>query len=85
MPGCALILFPHRMPCFCRSGHPVVTVDQFGDFVRHLLPQEADLQLPRISGRELQEVAWAKSPPLAGWMDGLGMRLKLSIFLGSHG
>ena len=29
-----------RMPFFCRSGHPVVTLDQFLDFVRHLLPQE---------------------------------------------
>ena len=28
------------MPIFCRSDHPVVTVDQFGGFVGHLLPQE---------------------------------------------
>ena len=28
------------MPFFCRSGHLVVTVDQFLDFVGHLLPQE---------------------------------------------
>ena len=28
------------MPFFCRSGHPVVTVDQFLGFVGHLLPQE---------------------------------------------
>ena len=28
------------MPYFCRSGHPVVTPDQFLDFVGHLLPQE---------------------------------------------
>ena len=28
------------MPFFCRSGHLVVTPDQFLDFVGHLLPQE---------------------------------------------
>ena len=26
------------MPFFCWSGHPVVTVDQFLDFIGHLLP-----------------------------------------------
>ena len=36
------------MPFFCRSGHPVVTPDQFLDFVGHLLPQEPYLDLPRI-------------------------------------
>ena len=45
---------------FCRSGHPVVTPDQFLDFVGHLLPQEPYLDLPRITGRDLQEVARAK-------------------------
>ena len=34
---------------FCRSGHPVVTPDQFLDFVGHLLPQEPFLDLPRIT------------------------------------
>ena len=48
------------MPFFCRSGHPVVTPDQFLDFVGHLLPQEPYLDLPRITGRDLQEVARAK-------------------------
>ena len=33
------------MPFFCRSGHPVVTTDQFLDFVGHLLPQETFLGL----------------------------------------
>ena len=28
------------MPFFCRSGHPVVTPNQFLGFVGHLLPQE---------------------------------------------
>ena len=41
------------MPFFCRSGHPVVTVDQFLGFVGHLLPQEPHLDLPRITGRDL--------------------------------
>ena len=59
-----------RMPFFCRSGHPVVTVvDQFLDFVGHLLPQEPCLGLPRITGRDLQEVARAKKST-AGGLDG---------------
>ena len=36
------------MPFFCRSGHPVITDDQFGGF--------ANLELPRITGGVLQEV-----------------------------
>ena len=54
---------------FCRSGHPVVSVDQFLHFVGHILLQEATLELPRISGRELQEVALAKKSTAAG-LDG---------------
>ena len=54
---------------FCRSGHPVVTPDQFLDFVGHLLPQEPSLDLPRITGRDLQEVARAKKST-AGGLDG---------------
>ena len=57
------------MPFFCRSGHPVVTADQFLDFVGHLLPQEPHLDLPRITGRDLEEVAWAKKST-AGALDG---------------
>ena len=63
------------MPFFCRSGHPVVTPDQFLDFVGHLLLQEPYLDLPRITGRDLQEVARAKKSTaggLEGWMGGLG-------------
>ena len=56
------------MPFFCRSGHPV-TPDQFLDFVGHLLPQEPQLDLPRITGRDLQEVAKAKKST-AGGLDG---------------
>ena len=41
------------MPFFCRSGHPVVTVDQFLDFVDPFLHQEAVLDLPRITGQDL--------------------------------
>ena len=51
---------------FCRSGHPVVTPDQFLDFVGHLLPQEPLLDLPRITGRDLQEVAGAKKSTAGG-------------------
>ena len=57
------------MPFFCRSGHPVVTPDQFLDFVGHLLPQEPYLDLPRITGRDLQEEARAKKAT-AGGLDG---------------
>ena len=54
------------MPFFCRSGHPVVTPDQFLNFVGHLLPY---LDLPRITGRDLQELARAKKST-AGGLDG---------------
>ena len=57
------------MPYFCRSGHPVVTPDQFLDFVGHLFPQEPDLDLPWITGRDLQEVVRAKKST-AGGLDG---------------
>ena len=57
------------MPFFCRSGHPVVIGDQFLDFVGHLLPQEPYLYLPRITGRDSQEVARAKKST-AGGLDG---------------
>ena len=57
------------MPFFCRSGHPVVTLDQFLDFVGPLLPQELYQDLPRITGRDLQEVARAKKST-AGGLDG---------------
>ena len=58
------------MPYFCRSGHPMVTTEHFLSFVGHLLPQEPQLDLPRITGRDLQEVARAKKSiagGLAGW------------------
>ena len=54
------------MPFFCWSGHPVVTVDQFLDFIGHLLPQEPQIHLPRITGRDLQEVARAKKSTARG-------------------
>ena len=60
---------------FCRSGLPVVTPAQFLDVVGHLLPQEPFLDLPRITGRDLQEVATAKKST-AGGLDGLGTRLR---------
>ena len=49
--------------------HPVVTPDQFLDLVGHLLPQEPYLDLPRITGRDLQKVAGAKKST-AGGLDG---------------
>ena len=57
------------MPFFWRSGHPVITVDQFLDFVGHLFQQEPDFGLPRITGRDLQEVAKANKFT-AGGLDG---------------
>ena len=57
------------MPFYCKSGHPVVTVDQFLSVVGPYLSQEAELHLPPISGRDLQEVARAKKST-AGGLDG---------------
>ena len=57
------------MPFFCWSGHPAVTADEFLDFVGHLLPQQPFLDLLRITGRDLQEVARAKRST-AGGLDG---------------
>ena len=54
---------------FCRSGHPVVTPDQFLNFVGHLLPQEPYLDHPWNTGRDLQVVARAKKST-AGGLDG---------------
>ena len=72
------------MPYFCRFGHPEVSAEQFLDFIGHFLPQEPYLGLPRITGRDLQEVARAKKKiRLVVWMVGLGMRLRLFPCLGS--
>ena len=71
------------MPFFCRAGHPEVTVTQFLAFVGSFLPQEAEIDLPPISGRELMEVARAKKSTC--WMVGPGMRLKPYLFLGFLG
>ena len=80
------------MPFSCRSCHPVVAPDQFLDFVGHLLPQEPYLDLPRITGRDLQEVARAKKSTAGGlegwawneikalplpWFSGLAVLLEL--------
>ena len=73
------------MPFFCGSGHPVVTADQFLDFVGHLLPQESQFDLPRITGRDLQEVARARKST-AGGLDGWAWNevkaLPLTLVLG---
>ena len=80
------------MPYFCRSGYPVVTPEQFLDFIGHLSPQENYLDLPRITGRDLQEVARAKKSTVGGldgwawneikalplpWFSGLAILLEL--------
>ena len=57
------------MPYFCRFGNPEVSAEQFHDFIGHFLPQENYLDLPRITGRDLQEVARAKKAT-AGGLDG---------------
>ena len=49
---------------FCRSGHPVVTVDQFLSFVVSFLSQEAELHLPSSGGCSGQEVHCRE----AGWL-----------------
>ena len=49
-----------------------VTPDQFLNFVGHLLPQEPYLDLPRITGRDLQEVARAKKV-YCWWSGWVGM------------
>ena len=70
---------------FCKSGHPVVTLDQFLDFVGHLLPQEPQLDLPRMTGRDLQEIAKAKKST-AGGLDGWAWNeLKHCLYLGFSG
>ena len=51
------------------SGHPVDTVDQFLGCVGHPPPQEPQFDLPRITERDLQEVARAKKST-AGGLDG---------------
>ena len=71
------------MPFFCSSGHPVATPDQFLDCVGHLLPQQPYLDLPRITGRDLQEVARAKKSTAGGWMGGLGTSLRHFRYRGS--
>ena len=65
------------MPFFCRSGHPVITFDQFLGFVGHLLPQESQLDLPRITGRICRRLLGLNSLLQVGWMVGLGMRSRL--------
>ena len=57
------------MPYFCRSGHPQVSVEQFLDYIGHFLPQQNFLDLPRITRRDLQEVARARKST-AGGLDG---------------
>ena len=57
------------MPYFCRSSHPEVSAEQFLGFIGHFSPQENFLNLPRITGRDLQEVGRAKKAT-AGGLDG---------------
>ena len=73
------------MPFFCRSGHPLVTVDQFLSFVGPFLPQEDVLELPRITGQDLLDVARAKRSSaggLDGWAWNETMALPLPWFSG---
>ena len=51
------------------SGHPEVSAEQFLGFIGHFLPQENFLDLPRITGRDLQEVVRVKKAT-AGGLDG---------------
>ena len=55
---------------FCRSGHPVITVDAVLGFCSSAsTPRRHNLELPRITGCELQEVARAREST-AGGLDG---------------
>ena len=67
MLGSGLILF--LLPHFLLLRILRLTPDQFLDLVGHLLPQEPYLDLPRITGRNLQEVARAQKST-AGGLDG---------------
>ena len=69
------------MPFFKRSGHLVVTVDQFLQFVDPSLPQEHILEL---RDRTFLEVAKPRILRLVVWMGGPGMRLRLCPLLGSR-
>ena len=80
------------LPYLCRSGHPEVSAEQFLGFIGHFLPQEKFLDLPRITGRDLHEVARAKKATVGGldgwawneikalplpWFSGLAILLEL--------
>ena len=69
------------MPFFCRSGHLVVTVDQFLGFVGHLLPQEPVFGRPGITGVICRRLRRLKNLLLVVQMVGLGMRSTLFPFL----
>ena len=73
------------VPYFCWSGHRVVTVDQFLRFVNPFLPREPVLDLPRITGQDLLEMAKAKKST-AGGLDGWAWNevkaLPLALFSG---
>ena len=57
-------------------GHPVVTVDQFLNFVDPFLPQKPVLELLGINGQDLFEVAKARKFRLVVWTGGPGMIFK---------
>ena len=56
----------------------VVSPEQFLGFIGHFLPQETYLDLPRITGRDLQEVARAKKST-AGGLDGVAWNVALPL------
>ena len=66
------------MPYFCRSGHPVATVEQFLGFVDPFLPQEPVSDLLWITGQDLLE-----SPGRIGWV-GLVFRACHSPWYGGN-
>ena len=71
------------MPFFYRSGHPVVTVDQF------LFVDSFPKKLSWIFSALRAKISWIllrlRSLLLVGWMVGPGMRLRLHFSLGSLG
>ena len=73
-------------PFFCRSGHPVVTVDQFLSLLFILFfHRRRKLISLLFLVRSCRRLLGLRSLLLVVWMAGPGMRLKLFLCLGSLG
>ena len=76
------------MPYFRRDGHPVVTPQAFlSDFVGDHLDFLGNHRrpfwiFPFLLVRSFMKLPWPRNPLLGVLMAGLGMRLKLFLYLG---